>query len=140
VKTLKDFKQLKVWHKAYELSLAVYEASRAFPREEIYGLTSQLRRSVVSIGANIAEGCGRRGDGEFIRFLQIARGSASETEHHLLLAKDLKLLPPGAHQKLETRLQEIQRVLTSLVTAIQKRAESRSEDAGVTKRALGASG
>jgi four helix bundle protein len=87
---LKDFKELKVWHKAYDLALAVYEASRGFPREEIYGLTSQLRRAAVSVGANIAEGCGRRSDGELIRFLQIARGSASEIEHHLLLARDLK--------------------------------------------------
>jgi four helix bundle protein len=108
---LKDFKELKVWHKAYGLALAIYEASRPFPREEIYGLTSQLRRSAISIGANIAEGCGRRSDGELVRFLQIARGSSSEVEHHLLLARDLKFLPVETHRNLEKQLQEVQRIV-----------------------------
>jgi four helix bundle protein len=117
---LKDFKELKVWHKSYELELAIYEASRSFPREEMYGLTSQLRRAAVSIGANIAEGCGRRSDGELVRFLQIARGSASEVEHHLLLARDLKFLQAATHQGIEKRLQEVQRMLTSLVSSIQE--------------------
>lgn len=89
---MKDFKELKVWAKAHELTVAVYGITRAFPRDEVYGLSAQLRRSAASIGANIAEGCGRRSDGELARFLQIARGSASETEYHLLLAKDLKFL------------------------------------------------
>jgi four helix bundle protein len=118
---VKDFKELKVWHKAYGLSLSVYEASRDFPREEMYGLTSQLRRSAVSIGANIAEGCGRRSDGELVRFLQIARGSASEVEHHLLLARDLKFLNGNAHRTLEKELQEVQRMLTALVHTIQRK-------------------
>lgn len=135
---MKDFKELKVWHKAYRLSLQVYEASRAFPREEIYGLTSQLRRSIVSVGANIAEGCGRRSDGELVRFLQIARGSASEVEHHLILSRDLKFLSVNTHQALDKQLQEVQRMLTSLVNSIQRKAPDRSE--GVTNRALGASG
>lgn len=136
---MKDFKELKVWHKAYGLALSIYEASKAFPREEIYGLTSQMRRSAISIGANIAEGCGRRSDGELVRFLQIARGSSSEVEHHLLLARDLKFLPTETHRNLERQLQEVQRMLTSLVSAIQKKAESPADRAGVTKRALGAS-
>jgi four helix bundle protein len=136
---LKDFKELKVWHKAYGLALKVYEASRSFPREEIYGLTSQLRRSTVSIGANIAEGCGRRSDGELVRFLQIARGSASEVEHHLLLARDLKFLNAKAHRDLEAQPQEEQRMLTSLVSAIQGNAGAPVERARVAKSALGAS-
>lgn len=135
---MKDFKDLKVWHKAYRLSLAIYEVSRAFPREEIYGLTSQLRRSAVSVGANIAEGCGRRSDGELVRFLQIARGSASEIEHHLLLAKDLKFLPAKAYLELEKQLQEVQRMLTSLVNAVQEKTGGKP-DAAVTRRALRAS-
>src|SRR6266852_1244813 len=124
---MKDFKELKIWHKAYELSLALYGASRSFPREEIYGLTSQLRRAAVSIGANIAEGCGRRSDGELVRFLQIARGSASEVEHHLLLARDLKFLPANTHQEPEKGLQEVQRMLTSLVSSIQKKSGSATQ-------------
>jgi four helix bundle protein len=137
---LKDFKELKVWHKSYGLALALYEASRLFPREEIYGLTSQLRRAAVSIGANIAEGCGRRSDGELVRFLQIARGSASEVEHHLLLARDLKFLPPVIHQDLDKRLQEVQRMLTSLVSSIQEKSGVRAAAAGVTKGVPEASG
>jgi len=130
---LKDFKELKVWHKAYDLALRVYEASRSFPREEMYGLTSQLRRSAVSIGANIAEGCGRRSDGELVRFLQIARGSSSEVEHHLLLARDLKFLQAATHQDIEKRLQEVQRMLTSLVSSVQEKPAVRAAAARVTK-------
>ena len=115
---MKDFKDLRVWEKSYALALAVYEASRSFPREEIYGLTSQMRRAAVSVGANIAEGCGRRSDGEFARFLQIARGSASELEFHLMLARDLKVLTVDRYQELEKRLVEVQRMLTSLVSSV----------------------
>ncbi|HZU31878.1 MAG TPA: four helix bundle protein [Candidatus Angelobacter sp.] len=130
---LKDFKELKVWNKAYSLALVIYEASRSFPREEMYGLTSQLRRAAVSIGANIAEGCGRRSDRELVRFLQIARGSASEVEHHLLLARDLKFLQAVRHQDIEKRLQEVQRMLTSLVSSVQEAPEGHATAAGVTK-------
>jgi len=137
---LKDFKELKVWHKAYHLALAIYEASRQFPREEMYGLTSQLRRAAVSVGANIAEGCGRRSDGELVRFLQIARGSASEVEHHLLLARDLKFLLASAHQDLEKKLQEVQRMLTSLVSSIHETTGVRAAEGRVTKGVPGASG
>jgi len=74
------------------ITLGVYKASQSFPRDEIYGLTSQIRRSSVSVPANIAEGCGRDGDAELARFLQIAMGSASELDYHLQLARDLNLL------------------------------------------------
>src|ERR1044071_4225601 len=104
-----------------------------FPREEMYGMTSQLRRAAVSVGANIAEGCGRRSDGEVIRFLQIARGSASDGEHHLLLARDLKFLPATTHQDFENKLQEVQRMLTSLVSSIQETTGARTTAARVTK-------
>ncbi|MGH9548185.1 MAG: four helix bundle protein, partial [Terriglobales bacterium] len=79
---MEDFKDLRVWVKAYTLTLSVYKTTRGFPKEEMYGLTSQLRRAASSVGANIAEGCGRRSDGEMRRFLQIARGSANEVEYH----------------------------------------------------------
>jgi four helix bundle protein len=116
---VKDFKELKVWEKAHALTIDVYRATRYFPREELYGLTTQLRRSAVSVGANIAEGCGRRSDGEFTRFLQIARGSASELEYELLLAKDLGLIAPTQYAALEQSIVEIERMLTTLVQRIQ---------------------
>lgn len=116
---MKDFKELRVWSKAHELTVLIYHVTRGFPREEIYGLTSQIRRSAASIGANIAEGCGRRSDGEMARFLQIARGSASETEYHLLLAKDIGILPEAEFRKTEQKVVEVQRMLTSLVQKVQ---------------------
>jgi four helix bundle protein len=76
---MKDFRQLKVWEKAHQLAVAVYKETKGFPKEELYGLTSQIRRSSMSIPTNIAEGCGRNTDADFARFLQIAMGSASET-------------------------------------------------------------
>jgi four helix bundle protein len=93
-RVVKDFHDLKVWQKAHELTLAVYRTTAGFPRQELYGLTSQLRRSCASIPANLAEGCGRNGDAELARFRSIAMGSASELEYHLLLARDLKLVKP----------------------------------------------
>ena len=116
---MKDFKELKVWEKAHALTLAVYQETRCFPREEVYGLTSQLRRAAASVAANIVEGCGRRSDGEFTRFLQIARGSASELEYHLLLARDLQMLGEQAFRSLDTKIVEVERMLTGLVKKVQ---------------------
>lgn len=99
---------------------SIYGLTRQFPREEIYGLTSQVRRSAASIGVNIAEGCGRRSDGEMARFLQIARGSASETEYHMLLAKDLGLVSPTEFHRTEQKLLEVQRMLTVLAQKVQQ--------------------
>jgi four helix bundle protein len=93
---MKDFRSLQVWTKSHQLTLAVYRATANFPKEELYGLTSQIRRSCSSIAANFAEGYGRRGNGEFHRFLQMAMGSASELEYHILLAHDLGLLAPDS--------------------------------------------
>ena len=97
---MKDFHELKVWQKAHLLTLAVYQITATFPREELYGLTTQLRRSCASIPANLAEGCGRNGDAEFARFCSIAMGSASEVEYHLLLTRDLKLMKPKDYDAL----------------------------------------
>lgn len=112
---MKGFKELKVWQKAHALTIAVYDITRIFPRDELYGLTSQLRRSAASIGANIAEGCGRRSDGEMARFLQIARGSASEIEYHVLLARDLHYLAEEEFRELSRQADELQRMLTALI-------------------------
>ena len=111
---MKDFRELKVWQKAHRLTLAVYQITSSFPREELYGLTSQLRRACSSIPANLAEGCGREGTAEFARFCSIAMGSASEVEYHLLLAKDLKLIKPKDHADLSQRATELKRMLTGL--------------------------
>jgi len=112
---LKNFRDLKVWEKAHRLTLAVYQATRKFPREELYGLTSQTRRSSASIAANIAEGCGKSGDAELARFLQIAMGSASELEYHLLLAHDLKLLDAVEFKRLTDDTTEVKRMLTAFL-------------------------
>jgi four helix bundle protein len=112
---VKDFHELKVWQKAHELTLSVYRVTAAFPREELYGLTSQLRRASASIAANLAEGCGRSGDAEFARFCSMAMGSASELEYHLLLAKDLKLIKPTDYEELAPRATELKRMLTALI-------------------------
>ena|SRR5579864_946165 len=113
--SVKGFKELKVWRKAHEMTVALYGVTRGFPREELYGLTGQLRRSAASIGANIAEGCGRRSDGEMARYLQIARGSASEVEYHVLLARDLHYLREEEWQELSYQADELQRMLTALI-------------------------
>ena len=112
---MKDFKDLKVWVKAHAVTLAIYESTRNFPRQEIYGLTSQMRRAAASIAANIAEGCGRRSDAELHRFLQIARGSTSDLEYHLLLARDLRFMNGADFKRIEAGIVEVQRMITSLV-------------------------
>ena len=101
---MKDFRDLKVWAKAHALTLACYEATKPFPREEIFGLVSQIRRAASSIPANIAEGCGRRGNAELHRFLQMAMGSANELEYHLLLSKDLEYLKTPDHERMQPQL------------------------------------
>jgi four helix bundle protein len=110
---MRDFHDLKVWEKAHQLVLALYKASACFPSTEIYGLTSQLRRAGVSIAANIAEGCGRSGRLDFARFLEIAMGSASEVEYHLLLSRDLAFLSDLQYLPLVKQVTEIKRMLTS---------------------------
>ena len=112
---VKDFHELKVWQKAHQLTLAVYRVTAGFPREELYGLTSQLRRACSSIGANLAEGCGRHGDAEFARFCSLAMGSASEMEYHLLLARDLKLINSKDYEAMNQRATELKRMLTALM-------------------------
>jgi len=115
---LQNFRKLKVWEKGHALTLAVYRATVKFPREELYGLTSQIRRASASIPANIAEGCGRGGKAELARYLQVAMGSASEVEYHLLLARDLGLLGVPQHNELESIVTEVKRMLTSFIAKV----------------------
>ena len=116
---MKDFRDLKVWDKAHRLTLDVYKATSQFPREELYGLTSQMRRCSASIGANIAEGCGKRGNNEFQRFLQISSGSASELDYHFLLARDLLYLANGDYERMTKELSDLRRMLTSLLQKVE---------------------
>lgn len=115
---MKNFRDLKVWEKAHVLALVSYEATNVFPRQELFGLSSQIRRAAVSIAANIAEGCGKRGNGEFQRYLNIASGSASELEYHFLLARDLDFLDASAYQRLNAAVVEVKRMLAALARKV----------------------
>jgi len=112
---MQDFRDLKVWGKAHHLTLGVYKASATFPKDELYGLTNQIRRSSVSVPSNIAEGCGRSGDPEFARFVQIAMGSASELEYQLLLSHDLGFMNGTKYKTLANQVIEVKRMLAVLL-------------------------
>ena len=115
---MRDFRQIKVWAKAHSLTLKIYKTTERFPREELYGVTSQMRRSCSSIPANIAEGFGRGGNAELARFLQIALGSAYEVEYHTLLARDLGLFSQDRYQELEALIVEVKRMLAALLVKV----------------------
>ncbi|MEP6719694.1 MAG: four helix bundle protein [bacterium] len=115
---MRDFRQIKVWEKAHALTLEIYQATARFPKEELYGLTSQLRRAAASIAANIAEGFGRGGNTELARFLQIGLGSAYEVEYHALLARDLGFIRADAYGELEGRIIEVKRMLAALLLKV----------------------
>jgi four helix bundle protein len=114
---MKDFRQLKVWARAHQLVLLVYRLTARFP-DERYGLTSQLRRASASIAANIAEACGRGGEGDFQRFLAVAMGSAREVEYFLLLARDLGLVANESYDDADNEVSELQRMLGSLIRKV----------------------
>jgi four helix bundle protein len=116
-----DFKQLVVWQRGHALSLAVYAATRRFPEAERYGVIAQLRRTAASVANNIAEGTGRQGDTEFARFLQIARGSASELESQLLLSRDLGYITPDVWRSLDQATKEVSRMLNRLIRSLRAR-------------------
>jgi len=111
---MQNFRELKVWQKAHGLTLGIYRVTRTFPREELYGIMSQLRRAAASVPANLAEGRCRRTDRDFGRFASIALGSASEVEYYLLLSRDLELLEEGAYYELADQVEEVKRMLSAL--------------------------
>jgi four helix bundle protein len=115
---MQDFKNLDVWQKSHLLAVSAYRITAAFPKDELYGLISQIRRAAVSIPANIAEGCGREGHIEFGRFLQIAMGSAYELEYHFLLAYDLKFLSDKDHESLNNQVNEVRKMLIALIAKL----------------------
>jgi four helix bundle protein len=115
---MRDFRQIGTWHKAHELVLSIYKTTRDFPKEELYGLTSQMRRAAASIPANIAEGCGKDSDMELARYMQISMGSASELEYHLLLAKDLNFIDTSTYNYLNTATIEVKKMLASFIKRV----------------------
>jgi four helix bundle protein len=112
---LQPFRNLNVWRVAHQLTLALYKSTASFPKDERYGLTSQIRRAAISVCANLAEGCCRQSRREFGRFAYIALGSASELEYHLLLASDLGLLEEDAYQRLDASITSVKRMLSGLI-------------------------
>jgi four helix bundle protein len=127
---MRNYKDLVVWEKAHRLTLVVYKSTRAFPKEEKFGLTSQMRRASASIAANLAEGCGRRSDGEMGRFIQIAMGSGAELSYQLLLAQDLGLLEKTMFDGMDSDLSEIMRMMSSLSQSVKIRPSTVKVDLG----------
>ena len=117
---MKNYEELEVWQKAHALTVRLYEATAAFPRSEMFGLTSQIRRSAGSIGANLAEGCGRWNEVELARYVQIATGSASELQNHLRLAQDLGFLTESAYCPLLKSIISVRQMLTALLQALRR--------------------
>ena len=117
---MRDFRALVVWQRAHQLTLALYRATDCFPKSEAFGLTSQIRRAGASVPTNLAEGCGRCGDGDMGRFIQIAMGSASELQYLILLASDLGYLTPEAGTSLAAELEQVRRMLTALYKRVRQ--------------------
>ncbi len=117
---MKDFHTLKVWEKAHVLTLAIYKATELFPKQEMYGLTSQIQRAAVSIPTNIAEGCGKDSDAELKRYFLIAMGSSSELEYLLLLAHDLGYLVDDSYQEKYIALVEIRKMLNAFIQKLKR--------------------
>jgi four helix bundle protein len=111
------FKQLTVWKKAIQLVVKIYKTTKQFPQEELYGLTSQMRRSAVSIPANIAEGCGRGSDKELCRFLDIANGSSFELETFIIICQELTFIDDDTFGELDSMIQEVQKMIHSFKKA-----------------------
>lgn len=110
---MKDFKNIEIWKRSHQLTLEIYRAAQQFPKEEMWGLTSQLRRAVASIPTNIAEGCGRRTNAELANFLNIASGSASEVEYEILLAKEVGYISTEQYESWTREISELRSMLAA---------------------------
>ncbi len=119
---MRDFKTLQVWHKAHTIVLRVYKVTAFFPKEELYGLTSQIRRAAASVPANLAEGCGRDTQTELARFVHIAAGSAVELEYHILLAHDLGFIDQQTFIELNESINEVKKMLAGFAKTVQSNA------------------
>ena len=123
---MRNYRDLEVWKHAHKLTLELYEASRKFPKEEMFGLTSQLRRAAISVGANLAEGCGRRTTAEFARFIRIAMGSASELDYHLLLCRDFKFLTNETYDRTSRELIRVRKMLSALLASVETQMQAKA--------------
>ena len=119
---MKDFRTLKVWELSHRLTLEIYKVTGQFPKDELFGLVSQMRRSSSSIPTNIAEGCGRRTQTDFAQFLQIAFGSANEIEYQILLAADLFYITREKEVELSSKIIEIKRMLSALISKLREKS------------------
>lgn len=115
---MRNYKKYQVWELAHEVTLEVYKITKVFPKSEVYGITSQLRRASSSVAANIAEGCGRESQAEFRRFLIIANGSATEVEYFLLLSYDLKIVEEESYKSLMNKVVTLNKKLNNLIVKI----------------------
>lgn len=115
---MRKFQDLQIWHRSHALTLEIYRATKSFPKEEIYGLTSQMRPSSSSIPTNIAEGCGRNSNADFARFLTISMGSASELEYQLILSRDLDYISLADFDHLFDDLTEIRKMINNFLKAV----------------------
>ena len=116
---LKNYKELNVWQKSYALCLHIYKITKGFPKDEIYGLTSQIRRSAVSIPSNIAEGYGGKTTLEYVRFLYIAYGSVCELETQTMISGDLSYMEKESLGKLKGEVGDIERMLKALIKSLE---------------------
>lgn len=121
---VRSFRDLVVWQRAMQLSVSVYELTRGFPREEIYGLTSQIRRASVSIVSNIAEGHGRGTRLQLLQFLQIARGSTFEVQAQILLAKELGLGDEAKLEQCDGLCGEVSRMLYATLESLRQKVSA----------------
>ncbi len=122
-----DYRKLKVWVKTHDLALTVFKDTARFPAVERYGLVSQLRRAVTSVGSNIVEGATRQSDGDMGRFLQMARASLAELEYQLLLGRDVGYFTVERHAEVAKQVDEISRMLVGLMTHLKKARRARRE-------------
>lgn len=117
---MKDYKRLLVWEKAHQLTLDVYKLVLCFPKDELFGLTSQMKRSAASVATNIAEGCGRSSDKDFCRFLFISFGSANELEYQIILSTDLNFIDPQNSKIFLRKIEEVKKMLNGLISKLRE--------------------
>jgi four helix bundle protein len=115
---MRDFKKYSVWELGHEITLDIYNTTAKFPKEELYGITNQMRRAAYSIPANIVEGCGRESDAEFKRFLTISQGSASELEYFIILSKDLGYLTADSFEIIIDKVNKVRRSVFNLISKL----------------------